>query len=289
MVEQISAERPDVPFPFFGQKTKELIISDPSKSEALNLFSVVSSENPQNKDTVIITLPGIFPEAAKSFIKQKQLFRRFGNTVFVDYSDITFSEEVLYSQISDFIAESQQKKIILLGSSFGATCLIDFLKSAEKEEIARLHKIVLLGALISADDLRKWPSRVLSGILTKEGIVNNSALRRRASFFKIFMCPDPEFFSSSEDKKSSFNNLGSEALAKRAIFFVNHDHKEVNVEINVPTLLIWWEKEGIRDENRREIEKMFPISIKDTIKGQHGMLASSSDSVNPKLEEFLKS
>ena len=102
-----------------------------------------------------IVVGGFVPDATEAVEFQRPLLRQYGSIYFVNYPRFGFSQELFDAQLADLIEELSLKgqRPLLMGISFGAGLVVDFLRRATEELHGRLRGLLLVSPVLCTADL----------------------------------------------------------------------------------------------------------------------------------------
>ncbi len=104
---------------------------------------------------------------------------------------------------------------------------------------------------------------------------------------KVILRGDP----SSPQKKLARQSVvvvRKEVLADRIAFLLKKKTlRHIDSVAHVPAVFIWWKKDFVPEQRRREIERMFDTVTSVTIPGEHGWIWRRREIVNSHLKTFL--
>jgi pimeloyl-ACP methyl ester carboxylesterase len=175
-----------------------------------------------------IVVAGFVPDATEVVEFQRPLLRSHGSIYYLNYPRNGFSQELFDAQLADLIDELALKgeRPVLMGVSFGAGLVVDFLRRASEELHERLRGVMLVSPvlctadLVRPDDQRSGGVRMLESNLRKilkadpnEGTDLNRQLERARRCFQAL------FEAGAENR-----NLTSRHLAIRQRIFGVLEH-----------------------------------------------------------------
>ena len=107
-----------------------------------------------------IVLGGFVPDATETVEFQRSMLRRHGSIYYLNYPRSGFCRQMFSAQLSDLIEDLYRKgqKPLVMGVSFGAGLLVEFLKTAPEQIHQMIRGLVLASPVICTDDLIR-PSR----------------------------------------------------------------------------------------------------------------------------------
>jgi len=122
-----------------------------------------------------IVVAGFVPDATEVVEFQRPLLRSHGSIYYMNYPRNGFSQDLFEAQLADLINELGMKgeRPVLLGVSFGAGLVVDFLRRASEELHNGLRGLLLVSPvlctadLIRPDDQRSGGVRMLESNLRK--------------------------------------------------------------------------------------------------------------------------
>lgn len=242
-------------------------------------------------EPVTILLPGTLIPASQTFQDQIPVLQELGKPVLIDYSNDSFSTEMLGAQIMDFIDSplARDRRVDLVGVSLGAANIIDLLLE-EPEARDRVDKVVLMGALYSSHDFK--PSRLNNALrrakqlgLVREPIVKAVMPLARS---RIKVEHDPELALHEEAIRESRRRVSNRALSERLYSIFNRGSIEIREKIDIPALFIFWQKdESIAPRQGVMIDAVTNPSM-GIVSGNHGWTLRSAPEINPQLEWFFQ-
>ncbi|MGB4599681.1 MAG: alpha/beta hydrolase [Trichlorobacter sp.] len=111
-----------------------------------------------------IVVGGFVPDATEALEFQRPLLRRHGSIYYLNFPRNGFSQELFCAQLSDLIADldRQGRRSVLLGVSFGAGLLVQYLRQASEEIHGMLRGLMLISPVLCTDDLVR-PAGVRNG------------------------------------------------------------------------------------------------------------------------------
>lgn len=242
-------------------------------------------------EPVTILLPGTLIPASQTFQDQIPVMQELGKPVLIDYSNDSFSTEMLGAQIMDFIDSplARDRRVDLVGVSLGAANIIDLLLE-ESEARDRVDRVVLLGALYSSHDLK--PGR-LQNFLKKakeKGLINNSTVRAAMPFarHKIKVDHDPKLAEQEDVIKESVGHVTDRALSERIHSILRRDPIEEQAQLDSPpALLIHWQNDESEARRQVKLANVFTHSRLNIVSGKHGWTLTSGVGINSMLVRFL--
>ncbi|QOX77843.1 alpha/beta hydrolase [Trichlorobacter lovleyi] len=149
-----------------------------------------------------IVVAGFVPDATEVVEFQRPLLRSHGSIYYLNYPRNGFSHELFEAQLADLIDELSLKgeRPVLMGVSFGAGLVVDFLRRASEQLHDRLRGLLLVSPvlctadLIRPDNQRSGGVRMLESNLRKilkadpedESDLNRQLERARRCFQALF-------------------------------------------------------------------------------------------------------
>ncbi len=111
-----------------------------------------------------IVVGGFVPDATEAIEFQRPLLRSHGSIYYINFPRNGFCQELFEAQLTDLIEEIGLKgeRPVLLGVSFGAGLVVDFLRRAPEELHARLRGLLLVSPVLCTTDLVR-PDQQRSG------------------------------------------------------------------------------------------------------------------------------
>jgi pimeloyl-ACP methyl ester carboxylesterase len=149
-----------------------------------------------------IVVGGFVPDATEALEFQRPLLRAHGSIYYLNFPRNGFSKELFAAQLSDLIDElgGKGRKVVLLGASFGAGLLVDYLRQAPESIHQKLRGLVMVSPVLCTEDLvrgdgdRSGGVRMLESNLRKilrvdptdqEGL-HKQVERARRCFYALF-------------------------------------------------------------------------------------------------------
>ncbi|MBI2621601.1 MAG: hypothetical protein HYW63_03075 [Candidatus Levybacteria bacterium] len=276
-----------------GERTRRAAQRDLGRRTARATFSALPS-NIRDREfidrPVTILFPGTLIPASATFREQLPVIEDSSKPVLLDYSDRRFSQEILRSQVVDFIESPpvNGRDVNLIGFSFGAANVIDLL-SHEPSVRERIRRVILMGALFSSHDLKNSLGyRVVKALhpVVREGTLWPVVplLRRR-----VKVNDDPMLLGQEGGIHGSKAAVSHKAFAERAASVVSRDPIETLGQItDIPTLFFYWENDESDPGRRLVLAKAFPNSETVHVSGNHGHTISESHEINPEIGRFLE-
>lgn len=134
-------------------RTRELAL----RADYPNLPSVLcrlykekgSGSNP----TIIVG--GFVPDATEALEFQRPLLKAYGSVYYLNYPRTGFCAAMFNAQLADLIDDLyiRGKQPFIMGISFGAGLLVDFLRQAEEEIHGRIKGVMLVSPVLCTQDL----------------------------------------------------------------------------------------------------------------------------------------
>lgn len=111
-----------------------------------------------------IVIGGFVPDATEAVEFQRAILRRHGSVYYLNFPRNGFSQELFEGQLADLIDDLALKgeRPVLLGISFGAGLVVDFLRRAAEATHERLRGLILVSPVLCTDDLIR-PAGMRSG------------------------------------------------------------------------------------------------------------------------------
>jgi len=149
-----------------------------------------------------IVVGGFVPDATEALEFQRPLLRQHGSIYYLNFPRNGFSQELFSAQLSDLICDlsRQGRRPVLLGVSFGAGLLVQYLRQASETIHGMLRALLLVSPVLCTDDLvrpqgeRSGGVRMLESNLRKilqvdpsdqEGL-HKQVERARRCFYALF-------------------------------------------------------------------------------------------------------
>lgn len=175
-----------------------------------------------------IVVGGFVPDATEALEFQRPLLRQHGSIYYLNFPRYGFSQELFYAQLSDLIADldSQRRRPVLLGVSFGAGLLVQYLRQASEAIHGMLRGLLLVSPVLCTDDLvrpkgeRSGGVRMLESNLRKILEVNpadQEALHKQVE--RARRCFQALFESGAENRPLSSRHL---AIRRRIFGVLEH-------------------------------------------------------------------
>jgi hypothetical protein len=149
-----------------------------------------------------IVVAGFVPDATEVVEFQRPILRSHGSIYYLNYPRNGFQQELFEAQLADLIEELGMKgeRPVLMGVSFGAGLVVDFLRGASESLHGQLRGLLLVSPvlctadLIRPDDQRNGGVRMLESNLRKilkadpadEIDLNKQLTRARRCFQALF-------------------------------------------------------------------------------------------------------
>lgn len=113
-----------------------------------------------------IVIAGFVPDSTETIEFQRPLLRKYGSIYYVNYPRNGFSRELFAAQLTDMIADvtHREGKPLLLGVSFGAGILVDFLRNGSELIHECIRGVVLVSPVICTADLIRPADKRKDGI-----------------------------------------------------------------------------------------------------------------------------
>lgn len=102
-----------------------------------------------------IVVGGFVPDATEALEFQRPLLRRHGSIYYLNFPRNGFSQALFCAQLGDLIADLAQRgrRPVLLGVSFGAGLLVQYLRQAPASIHGMLRGLLLISPVLCTDDL----------------------------------------------------------------------------------------------------------------------------------------
>lgn len=102
-----------------------------------------------------IVVGGFVPDATEALEFQRPLLRQHGSIYYLNFPRNGFSHELFCAQLTDLIADLnfQGRRPVLLGVSFGAGLLVQYLRQASETIHGMLRGLLLISPVLCTDDL----------------------------------------------------------------------------------------------------------------------------------------
>lgn len=142
------------------------------------------------------------PDATEALEFQRPLLRQHGSIYYLNFPRNGFSYELFCAQLSDLIADlaGQRRRPVLLGVSFGAGLLVQYLRQAPETIHGMLRGLLLISSVLCTDDLvrpkgeRSGGVRMLESNLRKilevdpsdQDSLHKQVERARRCFYALF-------------------------------------------------------------------------------------------------------
>ncbi len=113
-----------------------------------------------------IVVAGFVPDATEVVEFQRPVLRSYGSIYYINYPRNGFNQELFNAQLADLIDELAMKgeRPVLMGISFGAGLVVNFLRNASENLHNRLRGLLLVSPVICTDDLIRPDSQRNGGI-----------------------------------------------------------------------------------------------------------------------------
>lgn len=149
-----------------------------------------------------IVVGGFVPDATEALEFQRPLLRQYGSIYYLNFPRNGFSQELFCAQLNDLITDLnlQGRRPVLLGVSFGAGLLVQYLRQASETIHGMLRGLLLISPVLCTDDLvrpkgeRTGGVRMLESNLRKilevdpsdQDGLNKQVERARRCFYALF-------------------------------------------------------------------------------------------------------
>lgn len=149
-----------------------------------------------------IVVGGFVPDATEALEFQRPLLRQHGSIYYLNFPRNGFSQQLFCAQLSDLISDlaSQGRRPVLLGVSFGAGLLVQYLRQASEAIHGMLRGLLLISPVLCTDDLvrpkgeRSGGVRMLESNLRKilevdpsdQDSLHKQVERARRCFYALF-------------------------------------------------------------------------------------------------------
>ncbi len=113
-----------------------------------------------------IVVAGFVPDATEVVEFQRPLLRRYGSIYYINYPRNGFNQQLFEAQLADLIEELCLKgeRPVLMGISFGAGLVVDFLRHASEELHDRLRGVMLVSPVLCTADLIRPDNQRTGGV-----------------------------------------------------------------------------------------------------------------------------
>ncbi|MFZ4859527.1 MAG: hypothetical protein ACOYL3_24395 [Desulfuromonadaceae bacterium] len=113
-----------------------------------------------------IVLGGFVPDAPETVGFQRAQLRQHGSIYYVNYARTGFCKEMFAAQLTDLLEDLECKgqKPLIMAISFGCGLLANFLKSANERMLGSIRGLILVGPVITTDNLVRPPEQKRDGI-----------------------------------------------------------------------------------------------------------------------------
>lgn len=113
-----------------------------------------------------IVVGGFVPDATEALEFQRPLLRQHGSIYYLNFPRHGFCQELFSAQLSDLISDLALKgrRPVLLGVSFGAGLLVQYLRQASEQLHDMLRALVLVSPVLCTDDLVRPRSERSGGV-----------------------------------------------------------------------------------------------------------------------------
>ncbi len=117
------------------------------------LCRIYKEKGAGQKPTIIIG--GFVPDATEALEFQRPLLRSFGSIYYINYPRTGFSAEMFNAQLEDLLEDlySRRKLPVLMGISFGAGLLVDFLRKSPETTHSKIKGVMLVSPVLCTQDL----------------------------------------------------------------------------------------------------------------------------------------
>lgn len=242
-------------------------------------------------DRNIVLIPGIVDPAEIIFSEQIQDFTDHSLSVStVDFPHRSFDQVRFRDQLKEFLSLKGKsgKPTTLVGVSFGATCVIDYLRS-NPDDLEGVDSIVLIGPLPSIDELN---DPVVSRALKLANKVTPALLRKSLMpVVKSSMKADPKLVEKfgEERIRERASLVESRALSEQ-LQALGREKPSVHLpEMDTKALVIRWEEDYASPDSLEELGTKFTSSDQVIVKGRHAQMATSSSEINKAIIDFIDS
>jgi hypothetical protein len=103
----------------------------------------------------VVVVGGFVPDATEAMEFQRPLLRNFGSIYYINYPRNGFSAGMFSAQLADLIDDlhSRGRRPVVMGISFGAGLLVDFLRKADEAIHSRIKGLILVSPVLCTQDL----------------------------------------------------------------------------------------------------------------------------------------
>ena len=145
-------------------RRRELAVRQEYEALSSVLCRIYKEKGAGGRPTVVIG--GFVPDATEALEFQRPLLRSYGSIYYMNYSRNGFSARMFNAQLADLLDDlySRGKRPVIMGISFGAGLLVDFLRQADEEIHKRIKGVMLVSPVLCTQDLVRQDGERAGGV-----------------------------------------------------------------------------------------------------------------------------
>ncbi len=150
----------------YKQRHRPRELAQREKLKALHTVrcQVYREKSAGSRSTIVVA--GFVPDATEVIEFQRSILRKHGSIYYLNYPRNGFNQELFEAQLSDLVEElcMRGERPVLMGISFGAGLVVDFLRRASEELHDRIRGLILVSPVLCTADLIRPDNQRTGGV-----------------------------------------------------------------------------------------------------------------------------